>query len=728
MAARLWLGFIALTVFMIGATAAVHTNVRLNRTAMAVIGREAGQLAVDTFHARADFSNAQSALLEFITTGQRGFRNSYRTSRASLAMVLAGSQATATGQSRLDVEAEQRSAAMWFTFGDRMLTMTSGSAALRQLTLASDASALAFCTASARLHDRLLARARAAARQGQAAIRAAALWGGATALLAVLLGLLACAAVTRASTRPLVRLAAILRSLASGDLAERAALTGAAEVRAVAWSANALAENCARQRTEEEETRQLGAAAREAGIRIRAHLDLTEVLREAAAAIEGFVPDDGAYLHLVQAGRIGLPVAHENDWILPAEFAEFPAEVVPEMADVLTQNSSRVFEDLNGPDSAGIPPKQLAMLRAAGIVSIVVTPFGIGSELGGMIAALRKRPGHPWTPAEIDAFQQIAADIGRALHHARQFEAENRLVDELKALDRRKSTFIATVSYELRTPLTSIADCTEILADAEPGPLTPKQQQILDTISRNTARLRNLIENLLTLSKIESGAFRTAMRPLKLADIITPAVTALEPIAVAAGLTLTSTLPSDDVVVNGDPGQLDRLLVNLLSNAVKFTRHGGHVEVTADTSNGTALITITDTGIGIPLAEPLVLTPFFRGTNAVKRAIPRTGLGLAIAYNAVKRAIPGTGLGLAIAYTIVASHGGEVIIESREGHGTTVTVRIPQVPASQVRGNQKAGSRTQPGRQQAMPVQRGEVSSVGMRQDVQLHSITTKLH
>ena len=105
--------------------------------------------------------------------------------------------------------------------------------------------------------------------------------------------------------------------------------------------------------------------------------------------------------------------------------------------------------------------------------------------------------------------------------------------------------------------------------------------------------------------------------------------------------------------------------MNLLSNAVKFTRHGGHVEVTADTSNGTALITITDTGIGIPLAEePLVLTPFFRGTNAVKQAIP------------------GTGLGLAIAYTIVANHGGEVIIESREGHGTTVTVRIPQLPAS----------------------------------------------
>ncbi len=254
---------------------------------------------------------------------------------------------------------------------------------------------------------------------------------------------------------------------------------------------------------------------------------------------------------------------------------------------------------------------------------------------------------------------------GRALHRARQFETDNRLVDELKALEQKRSTFLATVSHELRTPLTSIAGYTETLADAEAGPLTPKQQQMLDAISRNTARLRNLIEDLLTLSEIESGAFRTAMHPLKLADIVTLALTAFKPTATAAGLTLASTFLSHDVVVNGDPGQLDRLLTNLLSNAVKFTPRGGHVEVTADACDGAVLMTITDTGIGIPQGEePLVLAPFFRATNAVKQAIP------------------GTGLGLAIANTIVANHGGGMTIESREGHGTTITVRIPQLPAS----------------------------------------------
>ena len=133
-------------------------------------------------------------------------------------------------------------------------------------------------------------------------------------------------------------------------------------------------------------------------------------------------------------------------------------------------------------------------------------------------------------------------------------------------------------------------------------------------------------------------------------------------------------------MVSGDPSQLDRLLINLLSNAVKFTPRGGRIEVTVGGGHGTAVITVTDTGIGIPEAERhLVSTRFFRAANAVKRAIP------------------GTGLGLAIAGTIVANHGGELTIDSAEGQGTTVTVRIPQlpvIPAASHRRQTMASQRT----------------------------------
>src|SRR5207248_5976248 len=127
---------------------------------------------------------------------------------------------------------------------------------------------------------------------------------------------------------------------------------------------------------------------------------------------------------------------------------------------------------------------------------------GTGNDLLGIIVALRTGHGRPWTGAEVAAIESIAADLGRGLHQARLFEAENRLVGELRAVDQAKSDFLATVSHELRTPLTSIAGYVEILRDAEAGPLTPAQQQMLETVDRNAARLRHLIEDVLTLSKI----------------------------------------------------------------------------------------------------------------------------------------------------------------------------------------------------------------------------------
>ena len=246
------------------------------------------------------------------------------------------------------------------------------------------------------------------------------------------------------------------------------------------------------------------------------------------------------------------------------------------------------------------------------------------------------------------------------MSHARQYEAENRLVEELKALDKRKSDFIATISHELRTPLTSIVGFIEILRDQGAGPLTTAQQEMLDTVGRNSVRLRSLIEDVLTLSKIESGTFRTVMSPVDLADVISSAVTALKPTAAAAGLTLTVNCPPGGLVVSGDAGQLDRVLMNLLSNAVKFTPEGGRVEVTVVVEAGVAILTIRDTGIGIPDADRSAMaTHFFRASNAIERSIP------------------GTGLGLSIVRTVVANHGGALDIDSREGHGTAVMVKLP---------------------------------------------------
>ena len=271
-----------------------------------------------------------------------------------------------------------------------------------------------------------------------------------------------------------------------------------------------------------------------------------------------------------------------------------------------------------------------------------------------------------WTAAEVDAVESIAADLGRGLNHARLYEAENRLVADLKALDTAKSDFFATVSHELRAPLTTIEGYLELLGEETAGPLTPRQRTMLATIGRGAARLHHLVDDVFTLAKLESSAFSLVMRPVHVADVVTSAVDAVRPSAAAGKLTLACPVPPRDLVVPGDSGQLERLLINLLSNAVKFTPERGKVGVTTAAHDGSAVICVRDTGIGIPARDQKELfTRFYRASNATARHIP------------------GTGLGLTIVRTIVTRHGGELSLESAEDEGTTVTVRLPLLmPAS----------------------------------------------
>jgi two-component system, OmpR family, phosphate regulon sensor histidine kinase PhoR len=479
--------------------------------------------------------------------------------------------------------------------------------------------------------------------------------------LVALLGLAAAAAITGSVTRSLRGLAAVLAKLTAGDHAARASATGPAEIRQVAGLVNALADEGDRLRAQEAEAARLRTVARDAGLRVQEHGRVDDLMLEAKEAIEKCALADVAYLHVMHDALLGQPAGH--DWVLPDGLLDVVrGEGQQLLRDLLQRNASMVAADLASPECNGVPPHIRDQLVAAGIASQVLAPFGSGSELLGVIMAARMHAGRPWTDAEVSAVESIAAEVGRGLHHARLHQTENHLVEQLRAVDQVKSDFLATVSHELRTPLTNIAGYIEILRDQDAGPLTPSQARMLETVDRNTARLRHLIEDVLTLSKIESGAFKTMMQPVSLAGVVVADATALEPLAAAKGLSFTWREPDHGLVVSGDAGQLDRLVTNLLSNAVKFTPEGGSVAVTVECADNEAVLRIADTGIGIPGCEQKELcNRFFRASNAVERSIP------------------GTGLGLAIVRTIVANHNGELEVVSEEGKGTTVTVRIPLV-------------------------------------------------
>jgi PAS domain S-box-containing protein len=251
----------------------------------------------------------------------------------------------------------------------------------------------------------------------------------------------------------------------------------------------------------------------------------------------------------------------------------------------------------------------------------------------------------------------------RAVERARDLAAVQleRANVELRELDQLRADFVATVSHELRTPLTSIGGYAELLADGAAGPLTEKQQEWVAVVDRNTRRLLTLIEDLLTLSRIEADRFTSDLRPVELGGLLDGTVQAIRPAAAARELDFVAGI-DDPGLVQADPVQLDRAVLNLLSNAVKFTPIGGKVTVTARQRDGAAVIAVSDTGIGIPAEEQSRLfTRFFRSSTATEKAIQGTGLGLVIVKN------------------IVDQHRGGITVESAPGEGTTVTVTLPLI-------------------------------------------------
>ncbi|GGM60659.1 ATP-binding protein [Dactylosporangium sucinum] len=241
------------------------------------------------------------------------------------------------------------------------------------------------------------------------------------------------------------------------------------------------------------------------------------------------------------------------------------------------------------------------------------------------------------------------------------YEHEREAVSRLRELDVAKSDFVATVSHEFRTPLTNVIGHLEVLTSGDAGELNPAQARMLGVIGRNADRLRALIEDLLTISKVEAGVFDLELRPTDLHEVLTEAYNAVEPRAKRRDHRLVLSVEGQLGRIEADPEQLQRALVNLLVNGVNFTPDGGTVELSARIADDHVEIVVRDNGVGIdPEEQPRLFTRFFRGTFAVREAVQ------------------GAGLGLAITKTIVEGHGGDVLVDSIVGHGTTFTIRIPR--------------------------------------------------
>jgi signal transduction histidine kinase len=232
-------------------------------------------------------------------------------------------------------------------------------------------------------------------------------------------------------------------------------------------------------------------------------------------------------------------------------------------------------------------------------------------------------------------------------------EQNERLVEA----DRLKDEFVALISHDLRTPLTSILGYLELTLEDEE--LTSSQRGYLEVVERNAQRLIRLVSDLLFVARLEAGQLELHESELDLAAVAQQSVHEAEPLAAVGGVTLrceTEPVPG----VAADRGRMFQLLDNLVSNAIKFTPSGGEVSVRVQAADGAVRLEVADTGIGIPAEEQhRLFERFYRASTAADQQVQ------------------GTGLGLYIARAIVEAHGGEITFESEAGQGTAFRIEIP---------------------------------------------------
>lgn len=279
-----------------------------------------------------------------------------------------------------------------------------------------------------------------------------------------------------------------------------------------------------------------------------------------------------------------------------------------------------------------------------------------------------------------DEFEELSHAFNRMLRHLTTVQDELRhvnsdldgKVDELAQVNLRlyelnklKDEFLATMSHELRTPLNSILGFSEVLGTS--SGLTERQKKFVKNIQTSGRDLLMLINDILDLAKIESGRTDVQLVEMSCADLIERQVNGIMPMAEKKNLDVSTWIDPEMPILLQDPGKLQQILNNLLSNAVKFTPEGGRVKIRAQRAGEKRFeLIVEDTGIGIPLEEQATIFEKFRQG----RSIPGQ-------RDALTREYGGTGLGLSIVKELAKLLGGEVLLDSEFGKGSTFTIRLP---------------------------------------------------
>jgi PAS domain S-box-containing protein len=400
----------------------------------------------------------------------------------------------------------------------------------------------------------------------------------------------------------------------------------------------------------------------EVGQTVSSTLDLETVLATIVARATELAGMDGGALYEYDEAREEFHLHTTEN--LPAELADaLRAAPIPKGEGAIGQlavtGEPVEIRDIAG--DRGYHSRVRETLIRLGFQSILAVPLLCEEHLLGGFVVCRRSAG-AFAPEVIVLLRTFATQSALAIQNARLFREIDDKSRQLEAASRHKSEFLANMSHELRTPLNAIIGFSEILSERLFGDVNDKQAEYLADILESGRHLLSLINDILDLSKIEAGRMELDVAEFDLPSAIENTLTLVRERAQRRGIALGREIDARLATICGDERKVKQVLLNLLSNALKFTPEGGRIDVVAGLVDGSAEISVRDTGVGIAPEDQRAVFEEFRQVGTASKKVE------------------GTGLGLAISRKFIELHGGGIRVESELGRGSTFTFTLPLVP------------------------------------------------